>query len=184
MNTSSSNGSSSIGRAAGSRAGRARQQQQPLDDRVHPVELVERDVELGRVAVLAEQLEVAASDRDRRAQLVRGVLDEALLALDQRAVLLGPALHDPKRLDAAARVPHHRQEHRRHQRHLEQLAPELDTAERIEPDREPRQPPPPPPVRATSARSGQTRNPYTSVRLIQTKWNGIVSQPGHAIIAA
>ena len=34
------------------------------------------------------------------------------------------------------------------------------------------------------ARIGQTRNPYSNVRLIQTKWNGIVSQLGHAIIAA
>src|SRR5438045_9091475 len=30
----------------------------------------------------------------------------------------------------------------------------------------------------------QTRNPKTTVRLIQTKWNGIVSQLGHATIAA
>jgi len=30
----------------------------------------------------------------------------------------------------------------------------------------------------------QTRKPETSVRLIQMKWNGIVSQPGQAIIAA
>src|SRR5437868_15526003 len=29
----------------------------------------------------------------------------------------------------------------------------------------------------------QTRNPKTTVRLIQTKWNGIVSQLGHATIA-
>src|SRR5207302_1841374 len=33
------------------------------------------------------------------------------------------------------------------------------------------------------AREDQTRTPYTSVRLIQTKWNGIVSQLGQAIIA-
>ena len=34
------------------------------------------------------------------------------------------------------------------------------------------------------ARVGHTRKPYKSVRLIQTKWNGIVSQLGHATIAA
>ena len=47
----------------------------------------------------------------------------------------------------------------------------------------------PPVVTTTAARisivtcGDQTRKPNRSVRLIQTKWNGIVSQLGHAIIA-
>ena len=41
-----------------------------------------------------------------------------------------------------------------------------------------------PPSTMSVHRIGQTRKPYRSVRLIQTKWNGIVSQLGQAIIAA
>ena len=71
-------------------------------------------------------------DRDRRAQLVRGVVDEALLALEQRAALLGSGLGDRSASIAPAGVPDHREEQRRHQRDLEQLAPELDAAEGVE----------------------------------------------------
>ncbi len=113
-----------------------RQHQQPLDDRVDASELVEGDVDLGpALAVAVQQLEVATGDRHRGAQLVGGVVDEALLALEHRAPLLGQRLGDPGRLDPPARVPDHRQEHGRHQRHLEQLAPQLDALEGVEPDR-------------------------------------------------
>jgi len=97
------------------------QQEQPVDDPVDPPELVERDLDLRRGR---EQLEVASCDRHRCAELVRGVVDEALLLLQQR-------LGDAERDLAAPRVPDHREEHRRHQRHLEQLAPELDPFEGV-----------------------------------------------------
>ena len=102
-------------------------QQQPLEDLLDPSELVERDVDLrARVAVRAvQELEVAARDRHRRAQLVRRVVQEALLPLQERRALLRLVLDDRERLLPPARVPHHREEHRRHQRDLEQLAPEL-----------------------------------------------------------
>jgi hypothetical protein len=113
-----------------------REQQQTFDDCVDPPELVERDLELGGVLLAGtHELEVPARDRDGRSQLVRRVVDEALLALEHRAPLLGPAFGDPLSLDAPAGVPHHRQEHRGHQRHLEQLAPQLAPVERVERDR-------------------------------------------------
>ena len=62
-----------------------RQQQQPLDDVLDPPQLVERDEHLGSVRHLAlQQLEMPARDRHRRAQLVRGVVEEPLLPLEQR----------------------------------------------------------------------------------------------------
>ena len=131
-----------------------------------------------------EQLEVAARDRHRRPQLVRDVVEEALLPGEQRARSRRAPRSRSQRVLAPPRVPDHRQEHRRHQRHLEQLAPELVPCERVargssRPWRRPR-------AASTIAvgRGAQTRKPYRSVRLIQMKWNGIVSQLGHAIIAA
>ena len=62
-------------------------------------------------------------------------MDEALLALEHRASLLGAVLGDPHRINAPARVPDHGQKHGRHERDLEQLAPQLDARERVEHDR-------------------------------------------------
>ena len=61
------------------------EQQQVVDEARHPVELVghERDGLLALARVVAEQLEVAADDRDRRAQLVAGVDDERALARER-----------------------------------------------------------------------------------------------------
>ena len=85
-------------------------------------ELVERDVELARRRRgPTQQFEVAAGDRHRRAQLVRRVVDEALLALEHRAALLGAPLGDPLRLDPPARVPDDGQEQQRHQRNPYEL---------------------------------------------------------------
>ena len=67
-------------------------------------------------------------------------MDEALLALEQRPALLGALFCDALGLDAPARMPDHRQEHRRHQRHLEELPPQLNSAECIEADRQRRHP--------------------------------------------
>ena len=171
MNTSSRNGSRSIS-AARTKSGwsAVASTQQALDDRVDPRQLVERDFELGLAGSLRpDQLEVAARDRHRRPQLVRGVVDESLLALEHRAALLRATLGDPLRLDAPARVPHHRQEHRRHQRHLEQLTPELDSVERVERDRHGGQRPSRWRARSASRASATRGSRRASVRLIQTK---------------
>ena len=109
-----------------------REQQQALDDPLHPSELVECNLELGRVGLLApQQLEMATRDRDRCPQLVRGVVEEPLLPLEQRGAHLGDALNLCERRLPALRVPDHGEEHRRHERHLEQLTPELDAGERV-----------------------------------------------------
>jgi hypothetical protein len=68
---------------------------------------------------------MAAGDRDRRAQLMRYVVEELLLAGDDRRALGGLALERACRLLVAPSVPDHRQEHERHQRHLEQFPPLL-----------------------------------------------------------
>ena len=55
------------------------EQQQVVDEAAHAVQLVrdQRDRLPSLLGVVAEQLEMAADDRDRRAQLVRGVLTNA-----------------------------------------------------------------------------------------------------------
>ena len=128
--TSSRNASASISaRREELRLSGLREQEQPRDDPLHARELVDRDCELRAVAGLpAQQVEVAARNRHRRAQLVRDVVEEALLLLDERLGLAHRRLPAP-------RMPHHREEHRRHQRHLEQLAPELDPLEGVGEDR-------------------------------------------------
>ena len=68
---------------------------------------------------------MAVCDRHGRPQLVRRVVQEALLALEERSPLLSLELDGADRVLALPRMPHHRQEHRRHERHLEQLAPKL-----------------------------------------------------------
>ena len=68
---------------------------------------------------------MAARDRDRRSQLVRDIVQQTLLALEQLRTLACEPLHGLKRRLPAPGVPHHRDEHGRHERHLEQLAPEL-----------------------------------------------------------
>ncbi len=83
---------------------------------------------VGSVALALDQLRVAERDRDRRAQLVRGVLHEPLLALEQAEVRHGHPLGLLHRRQATARVPHHRQEHRRHERHLGELVERLVTS--------------------------------------------------------
>ena len=112
-----------------------RQQQQPVDDVLDPLQLVERDQHLGCMRHLAlQELEMATGDRHGRAQLVRRVVEEPLLALEQRCAGLRERLHLVHRRLTAPRMPHHRHEHRAHQRHLEQLAPELDAVECVAED--------------------------------------------------
>ena len=81
------------------------EQEQPVDDRVEPGQLVKRDVELGIGAVPEQQLEVAARDRHRRAQLVRSVVHEPLLELEHRAALLGSCPGDIELMITAPSVP-------------------------------------------------------------------------------
>ena len=102
-----------------------------------PPELVERDLDLlaaGAVRSL-QHLEMAARDRHGRAQLVRDVVEEPLLPVEQRGALGRLVLaRSATRVLAPARMPDHREEHRRHQRHLEQLAPELLAGEGVAQD--------------------------------------------------
>ena len=74
---------------------------------------------------------MTSRDRHRRAQLVRCIMQKTFLALEQRRALRRLTLDDAERFLPPARVPHHREKHRRHQRHLEQLAPELIADERV-----------------------------------------------------
>ena len=62
---------------------------------------------VGTCAVAPEQLELAARDRERRQELVRGVVEERAPALDDELPL--------------AHVPHHDEEDQRHQRDLGEL---------------------------------------------------------------
>ena len=69
---------------------RLRKQEQPLEDPLDSAELVERDVDLLELAraVLLQDLEMPAGDRHRRAQLVRDVVEEPLLLLEQSGALV------------------------------------------------------------------------------------------------
>ena len=85
---------------------------------------------------------MSARDRHRRPQLVRDVVKELLLPLEQRRALLGLTPRpSASGVLAPARVPDHREEHRRHERHLEELAPLLVAAERVVHDQERRSKP-------------------------------------------
>ena len=64
---------------------------------------------------------MAERDRDRRAKLVRRVLDESTLAFEQARVVHRDALNLLGGRQATPRVPHHRGEHRGHERHLGEL---------------------------------------------------------------
>ena len=115
-----------LGQGEEVRAVGLREQEQALDDALDPAELVERHVDLAvRRAAAPQHLEVAARDRHRRPELVRGVVQKPLLAREQRGSGLGLLLHLAKRGLPAPRVPDHREEHGRHERHLRQLAREL-----------------------------------------------------------
>ena len=114
------------------------QQQEPVDDPLDASELVECDADLRRLPVRSPQdLEVSARDRHGRAELVRGVVQEALLALEQRCPLVREPLDFAHRMLAAPRVPDHCKEHHGHQRDLEQLAPRLIAVERVDQDQAP-----------------------------------------------
>ena len=125
-----------LGRHDEVRLVRLGQQQQPLQDVLDPTELVERDLDFlaaGAVHSL-QQLEMTARDRHGRTQLVRDVVEEPLLLGEQLGALGRFVLKLPDRVLAPARMPDHRQEHRRHQRYLEQLAPELLAVEGVAQD--------------------------------------------------
>ena len=81
-----------------------------------------------------EQLGMTERDGDRRAELVRGVLEEPALGGEQPGVLLA----DPARLllrgELAPGVPHHGQEHGRHERDLGQLGDRLGAARHVHAD--------------------------------------------------
>ena len=72
-------------------AGRS-DEEQPLGDPAQPVQLADHDLDVlalllaGEIA--GEQLGVAERDRDRRPQLVRGVLEEPPLVGEQPGVVL------------------------------------------------------------------------------------------------
>ncbi len=126
-----------------------------------------------------QQLEVTARDRHRRAQLVRGVVQEALLALEQRPLLLGALLGD-LRASARRRACHdHARNMRRHQTDLDS-SPQTGAAEGVERRARIRSAP----ITQRRARAASTQRPdperrTASTRLIQTKWKRIVSQLGH-----
>ncbi len=113
-----------------------REQQQPLDDPLHPAELVERHLELRRLGPLApQQLEMPARDRHGSPQLVRRVVEEAFLALEERRAHLGHALNLRKRRLPAAAVQHEPDEEREHERDHERLAPLRVVADRRDRER-------------------------------------------------
>ena len=59
-----------------------------VDEPVHPVELAQRRLDLAPalagILLVLEQLELAAQDRQRRSQLVRGVRDEVALTAERQ----------------------------------------------------------------------------------------------------
>ena len=75
-----------------------------------------------------------ACDRHRRPQLVRRIVEEPLLPLEQRRAYVRDGLHLSHRRLSPAGMPDHGEEHRRHERHLEELAPQLDALERVRED--------------------------------------------------
>ena len=115
---------------------RLREQEQPLDDLVHPLELVHGDDDFLRsVPVGAKsEIEVATGDSHRRPQFVGGVIHELLPPRHQLGVLLGAQLGRAQRVLAPTGMPDHGEEHRGHQRHLEELAPKLDPVEGVHED--------------------------------------------------
>ena len=110
-----------------------REQQQALDDRVDPRELVERDVELRRLRVLG-----GISSRWPRA-IVTGVRSSCEASWMKRSWRSSSERRSSARPSAIRCASTRRrachtigEEHRRHQRNLEQLSPELDPVERVE----------------------------------------------------
>ena len=81
-----------------------------------------------------DELDLAQRNGDRGAELVRRVLDEPPLALEQAQVRVGDLLDLTRRGKAAPSVPGHREEHRRHERHLGDLIERLEAARDVDPD--------------------------------------------------
>ena len=104
---------------------RARKQEEPIDESAQTHQLVGdhrgvlRDRRIVRLAL--DQLRVAERHRDRRAELVGGVLDESTLTLEEPHVVHRHALRFLRGSHSTPRVPHHRREHGGHQRHLGEL---------------------------------------------------------------
>ena len=108
---------------------RARQEQETVGEPAQPHQLVGdhrgvlRDGGIGRLPL--DQLGVAERHRDRRAELVGGVLDEAALALEETNVVQRDAFRFLGGRQSTPRVPHHRREHGGHERHLGELVERL-----------------------------------------------------------
>ena len=123
-----------LGRQQEARRGSALDQQQLVDQPLHPLQLGHHrvadgaDLLVAGAVVAAEQVDVAARDRDRRQQLVRRVGDEVALALQRRPQVRGQPVALGHGVLAAAHVVDHGQEHQPHQRHLGQLRPVLTGA--------------------------------------------------------
>ncbi len=127
------------------RAARGGEQQQPVREPAQPGQLrgdhpgVAGDFLAG--GRLLDQFRVAERDRDGGAELVRGVLQEPALLLQQAQVLLGdlldlfhrgqPVLHG---CQAAPAMPDHHQEHQRDQRDFRQVVDVLLAAQHLDAD--------------------------------------------------
>ena len=77
--------------------------------------------QLAAVQVPGEQLGVGQGDRDRGAQMMRGVLEEPALRVEQAGVLLADELAFGIGADPPVGVPHGHDEHRGQQRYLGRL---------------------------------------------------------------
>ena len=114
------------------------EQEQPIGEAPQPHQLVGdhggvfRDRRVGGAPL--DQLRVSERDRDRRTQLVRGVLHEPLLPLEQAKVRHRDVFGLLHRRETSPRVPDHRQEHRRHQRDLGELVERGHVPPHVDPD--------------------------------------------------
>ena len=138
-----------------------------------------RRARTGRLGHRCQELEMAAGDRHRRAQLVRDVVKEALLPSRSEARLVGERLDVSSARPGAARArpsPGTSPTSAGPRTARPRAGPGERVGENRGAGRERRPRRGSPSVTA----SDQTRNPYRSVRLIQTKWNGIVSQLGQS----
>jgi hypothetical protein len=86
------------------------------------------------VEVAGEEFGMGKRDRDRGTQVVRGVLEEPALSLEQAAVLLPDELALLVGGDPPVGVPDDRHEHRRQQRYLGRLLQRLVVVQQVQAD--------------------------------------------------
>ena len=126
------------------RVGGGGDDEKPFGDPPQPGQLADDDRDVLTLLAVAreragQQLGVAEADRDRRPQLVGGVLQEPPLLGQDPGDLRGDQLVRALGRQPAPGVPGHREEHRCHQRYLGELGGRLMPSPHVDSDADRRQ---------------------------------------------